>query len=352
MLNKILLRIFGFFETIKDFIVYWGIRVLILLMVIVICHNVYKLSEFSSLYSGQYKKMYPVYDEDQKFMNIYQIGDGPKTIVILPGFGSQSPVVQYKALAAGLQDQYKVVIVEYFGYGFSMSMRKEERSNENFAREIKGLLDKAGVGGPYVLMPHSSSNLYAMEFQKQFPDQVQAIVSLDGVYPEEINDKYYVKKCKDTRANVNITSIYELTGFERIASYISPKTFYIDEMKKRPDIFGEEEFKVYRNRIGSNYLSRTMVREIDKLEENMNKLKDYKYPDYLPVLEILASDTVNEYDNAKKNLGAKVDLIELSNNILTNKDIQKVVTVNGKHFLNFSNPEDVVVKVKEFLGSF
>lgn len=280
-----------------------------------------------------------------------QYGQGDKTIVILPGFGSQSPVIQYKTLVEGLRDNYRVVVVEYFGYGYSMGI-KEERSNDKIAGEIKKLLEVAEINGPYVLMPHSLSNIYAMKFAEKYPDDVQAIISIDGTFPNEVEDSYRLSKIKDTVTNVNITSIWELTGFERILSYISPKTFYIDKMKERSDIFTSEDLKVYRNRIGSSYLTRTMVREAKKIEENMKEMKDYKYPSYLPVLEILSTDTIKEYKEDKDSGNATVDLIDLASIPITNKDIQVVYEIEGDHMLQLSNPATLVSSIKAFLANF
>ena len=352
MLNKILFKIFGLFELIKEFLVTWGLKILLFLFICMILHNVFKMSEISTRYTGQYKNLVMVDEEEKKMMNIYTVGEGPKTIVILAGFGSQSPIIQYKALADGLKDEYKVAIVEYYGYGYSMSMKKDPRTNENIVNEVKKALEVYGVTGPYVLMPHSHSHIYAMHFQKTYPELVQGIVSIDGLVPTEINDTYYKTKQKDDIANINITSIFELTGFERILSYVREDIFYIDRMRTMPEIYGKEELNVYRNRIGSNYLSRTMVREINKLEDNMEELMDYKYPDYLPTLQILSSDTIKEYEEAKKNLGATVDHMDLSTSLVTNTDIQKIEVVEGDHMLHLTNVNDLVATIKLFLVTF
>lgn len=352
MLNKILFKIFGLFDAIKDFLVTWGIKILVVLFICMVLHNVVKMSEISSRYTGQYKKLVPVYEEENKMMNVYSIGEGPKTIVVLAGFGSQSPVIQYKTIAEGLKDEYRVVIVEYFGYGFSMSMRAHPRTNENIAAEIKKALESYGVSGPYVLMPHSHATIYAMYFQQAYPDLVQGIVSIDGLYPAEVNDEYYQIKQREEVSNINITSIFELTGFERILSYVREDIFYIKEMRQMSEIFGKEEISVYRNRIGSNYLSWTMVREINKLEDNVNQMKDYKYPDYLPVLQILASDTVKEYETVKKSGEATVDLNDLSDAMITNSLIQKTEIVEGDHMIHLTNPNDLIATIKLFLVTF
>ena len=351
MLNKILFKIFGLFDLIKDFFVHWGIRILVVLFVCIIAHNVLKMGEISSRYQGQYKKLVPVYEEEDKFMNVYQVGEGDKTIVILAGFGSQSPVIQYKTLIDGLKDSYKVVVVEYFGYGYSMSMRKHPRTNENIAHEIKTTLEVAEIPGPYVLMPHSLSNVYAMKFQQNYPELVQAIISLDGKYPQELNEDYYQTQIKEWISNINITSIFELTGYERVLSYVSPEVFYINTMKSMTDVYGEEEIKVYRNRIGSQYLSRTMIREINKVEDNLNEMKEYVYPDYLPVLQILSQDTVNTYNSVKESGEATVNLTDLAEILITNPVIQKVEVLQGEHMIHLTNAEAINNSIKNFLYS-
>lgn len=352
MLNKILFKIFGLFDVLKDFILTWGVKILIVLFICVIFHNVAKINEISSLYNGEYKKMYPVYDEEDKFMNLYTVGSGSKTIVILPAFGSPSPVIQYKTLVEGLKNEYRVVVIEYFGYGYSMSMKAHPRTNENIAYEIKQALELAEIYGPYVLMPHETSNIYAMYFQNVYPELVQGIVSIDGLYPAEINDNYRKEQIKNKISNINITSIFELTGYERVVSYVYGAEFYIDKMKNMPEIYNKEDIKVYRNRIGSSYLSRTMVREINKLEDNMKQMQDYRYPEYLPVLEILASDTQASYDDAKKSGEATVNLKDLANGVLTNNSIQRVEEIKGDNVIQLSNPQELLTSIKNFLVTF
>lgn len=348
IIKKFILLVFGIIDEIKDFLLVWGIRIGIFLFICMIFHNVVKMSEISTRYTGEYKKLVEVYPEENKMMNIYATGSGSKTIVILPGFGSQSPIMQYKTLVDGLKSSYRVVVVEYFGYGYSMGIDKE-RTNSNISYEIKKALESAEISGPYILMPHSLSNVYAMHFESTYPELVQAIISIDGLYPVEVKDKYHLQKQNDNIANIRMTSIFELTGFERVLSYVSPKAFYIDKMKAMPDIYGKEEISIYRNRIGSSYLTRTMVREIENIVNNMNEMQDYAYPEYLPVLSILSSDSVAQYDNAKAKLGASVDLKQIAEYSRTNTGIQKVQIVTGDHMLQLSNPNELLTKIENFL---
>lgn len=352
MLNKIFLKIFGVLDLIKDFLVAWGLKILIAIFALVIMHNVIKISEISSRYQGQYKNLTPIYEEEKKFMNYYEEGEGP-TVVILPEFGSQSPVTQYKTIVDSLKDSYRVVVVEYFGYGFSMSMSKHERTSDVIVEEIIKLLDYRQISGPYTLIAADTSSIYAMRFQEKYPELVSSIISIDSVYPAEYNDYYRMGKVRDRISNVNLTSIWELTGFERILSFISPQTFYIDKMRDLPNNYSKEEISVYRNRIGSAYLTRTMVREINKLEENMKQMKDYIYPDYLPVLQILSSEKKDIYEYAKNSGDSKVDLVDLSQGVITNSAIQGINVVKGdQQMLQLSNPTGITLVIRNFLAGY
>ena len=335
-------------EDIKEFFLVWGVKILIVLLLLMVAHNVLKLFSFSSEAEEKYKNLITTDKENEYAINVYQIGKGDKTIVILPGFGSQSPILQYKELAQGLSDKYKVVIIEYYGYGFSTENTTSERTSANIADEIVKVLKLAKIDGPYYLMPHSISNMYAIRLQQKRPDLVTGIISLDGLYPAEINDKYYEDINLNTITNVKITAALELTGFERLLSYVSPSTFYINKMKES-SAYTADDIKIYRDRIAKSYLTKTMVNEIKMLVKNMDELKDYKYPSNLPVLQILSEDRVKQYKNAKESKGATVDLEELANGMITNSSIQTVVTIEGDHSLELTNPSGVIQEVVQYL---
>ena len=157
MLKKILFKIQVFIETTKSLFLRALVTILIICFIGAIIHNILKMSEISSNYTGEYKKLISI--DDNKMMNVYEVGSGEKTIVVLPGFGSQSPIIQYKTLVEGLKDSYRVIVLEYYGYGFSMNTDKE-RTNDIIAKEINTALTTLGVDR-CVLLAHSISNLYA-----------------------------------------------------------------------------------------------------------------------------------------------------------------------------------------------
>ena len=116
-------------------------------------------------------------------MSIYVEGSGEKTLVFLSGGGTCSPILDFKSLYSLLSDEYRIVVVEKFGYGYS-DVVDEDRSIQTILSETRAALDKAGVEGPYVLCPHSMSGIEALYWAQEYPDEVEAIIGLDMAVPE------------------------------------------------------------------------------------------------------------------------------------------------------------------------
>ena len=139
MLKKIFFKLSVWLDMLKGFFIYLIVWILILFFGSMIIHQILKMGELSNTYKGEYKKLVEV--DNDKMMNVVVYGEGEKTIVILPGFGSQSPVIQYKAIADSLKDSYSVAVVEYYGYGYSM-ITKKDRTLDNIVDEVKKALDQ------------------------------------------------------------------------------------------------------------------------------------------------------------------------------------------------------------------
>ncbi len=116
-------------------------------------------------------------------MSVYTEGNGPKTLVFMAGGGTCSPILDFKSLYSLLSDEYKIVVVEKFGYGFSDDI-EVKRDIKSMLSDTRGALEKSGIKGPYILCPHSMSGLEALYWAQEYPDEVEAIISLDMAVPE------------------------------------------------------------------------------------------------------------------------------------------------------------------------
>lgn len=272
-------------------------------------------------------------------MNVQVTGNGEKTIVILSDFASPSPIIEYKTYVDKLASSYKVVVIEYFGYGFSLST-KEERTSENIVNEIKTALEQCGITENYTILANGISSLYAFTYVNMYPEHVERLVLVDAVYPQTIKESYIKDYVREQKTNTIITSYVEMTGFARILSYVKPDAFGIDKMQEFG--FSKSDISLYRKMIANRYYTSTMRNEIKELQENMESLKDYVLPQYLPVVQILSKEYTSEYQNYKNDKLIQKNIEEYADSIITNTEIQKVVVAEGNKKLNLYNPEAVI----------
>lgn len=140
-------------------------------------------------------------------MSVYIEGKGDKTLVFLSGGGTCSPILDFKSLYSLLTDEYKIVVVEKFGYGFS-DVVDEKRDIDTILSETRMALEKAEVQGPYILCPHSMSGLEALYWAQKYPKEVEAIIGLDMAVPgyyDEMNISIPVMKAGQYGAALGIT---------------------------------------------------------------------------------------------------------------------------------------------------
>ncbi|MDU4596724.1 MAG: alpha/beta hydrolase, partial [Clostridium sporogenes] len=90
------------------------IVILALLIIISIVGQVRKYLEKDDV-----KPLGVLVNVDGKKMHVYSEGYGKKTIVLMPGLGSIAPVIDFKPLINEFKKDFRVVVVEPFGYGFS-----------------------------------------------------------------------------------------------------------------------------------------------------------------------------------------------------------------------------------------
>ena len=90
--------------------------VLAAFLIIMTIYNQIMLRKNQELYNTPLGQLVEV---DGHNMSIYTEGEGGHTIVFLSGWGTSSPILDFKALYSRLSDENRIVVVERFGYGFS-----------------------------------------------------------------------------------------------------------------------------------------------------------------------------------------------------------------------------------------
>ena len=157
----------------------WIVAVTVILILICFVYHRYRLNAEKKLREplGQ------LVDINGNNMSIYVEGSGSRTLVFLSGGGTCSPILDFKSLYSLLRDDYRIVVVEKFGYGYS-DIVDEDRNIQTILSETRLALNKAGIDGPYVLCPHSMSGIEALYWAQEYPDEIESIIGLDMAVPE------------------------------------------------------------------------------------------------------------------------------------------------------------------------
>lgn len=103
--------------------------------------------------------------------------------MLIPGFGTGAPALDFKPLIDELSPFYKVVAVEPFGYGLSDETDKE-RTTANIISEVHEAVQNLNID-QYILMGHSIGGIYGLEYAKKYPNEVSAFVGVDSSVPEQ-----------------------------------------------------------------------------------------------------------------------------------------------------------------------
>lgn len=208
-------------------------------------------------------------------MSVYTEGEGDKTLVFLSGGGTCSPILDFKSLYSLLSNEYKIAVVEKFGYGFS-DVVDEQRDIDTMLSETRMALEKAGVEGPYVLCPHSMSGLEALYWAQKYPEEVEAIIGLDMAVPA-----YY----DEMRISIPITKLGQYGAALGITRWI-PSLAESDAIKV--GTLSEEEKEIYRAVFYQRTATVTMIDEVKAVKDNAKTVKENGVPQ-VPMLLFISN---------------------------------------------------------------
>lgn len=226
-----------------------GIFVLFLLA-IYINHRIQTIRESELLFP-----LGDLVEVDGHNMSVYSEGTGEKTLVFMSGGGTCSPILDFKSLYSLLSDNYKIVVVEKFGYGFS-DVVNEPRDIDTILNQTRAAIQSAGHNGPYILCPHSMSGIEALYWAQQYPDEVEAIIGLDMAVPQ------YYDIMKISVPIMRIGQYAASLGITRLIPNISES----DAIKH--GTLTDEEKTIYRAVFYSRTATATMIEEVKSIKEN------------------------------------------------------------------------------------
>lgn len=166
-------------------------------------------------------------------LNVAKFGneDGKHTIVAMAGLGMGDCSVSMRQMTACLEEDNLVVFIDRAGYGLSDDT-SNDMTLEHIVEDYRKALKNSGLEGPYILMPHSVGGVYATYWVSNYPEEIEAVVFIDGT---QLSENAYVgdeDEYASTWPDYAMASLMKL-GFSR---YFLRYDFYL-----YPDNYTEDE---------------------------------------------------------------------------------------------------------------
>lgn len=257
-------------------------------------------------------------------MSVFVKGNGPQTLVFLSGAGTASPILDFKDLYDGLSKQYKIVVVERAGYGYSEDTSKSREVSEVLS-ETRQALAKAQVSGPYIILSHSMASLETLLWQEKYPSEIKAIIGLDWALPESYSQ---------LRMYSQILRMARLGSQLGLLRYI-PSRLYVPN-----ENLSSSDRRLYQRIAYRQILSQAMLNESLSVKGNAKKV-DAKIDSQIPTLLLVSNGEGTSFSKEEwRNYAARFAKDQ--------KNIE-LTFYDAPHYLYHYQTKEVVAKIEDFI---
>lgn len=257
-------------------------------------------------------------------MSVFVKGEGAQTLVFLSGAGTASPILDFKDLYDGLSKQYKIVVVERAGYGYSEGTSKSRDVSEVLS-ETRQALAKAHVSGPYIILSHSMASLETLLWQEKYPSEIKAIIGLDWALPES----YYQIKMHP-----------QMLSMARWGSQLGLLRYLPSRLYMPNENLSSSDRRLYQRIAYRQILSQAMLNESLSVKENAKKV-DAKIDSQIPTLLMVSNGEGTGFGQEEwRNYAARFAKDQ--------KNIE-LTFYDAPRYLYHYHTKEVVAKIEDFI---
>lgn len=257
-------------------------------------------------------------------MSVFVKGNGPQTLVFLSGAGTASPILDFKDLYDGLSKQYKIVVVERAGYGYSEDTSKSRDVSEVLS-ETRQSLAKAHVSGPYIILSHSMASLETLLWQEKYPSEIQAIIGLDWALPESYSQ---------LRMHSQILRMARLGSQLGLLRYI-PSRLYVPN-----ENLSSSDRRLYQRIAYRQILSQAMLNESLSVKGNAKKV-DAKINSQISTLLLVSNGEGTSF--------SKEEWRNYATRFAKDQKNIELTFYDAPHYLYHYQTKEVVAKIEDFI---
>lgn len=269
-------------------------------------------------------------------LNLVSYGnDGGHTIVCLSGLGIEDMCISYRAMTDPLATDNRIVFIDRAGYGLSDDSLSQ-MTCDRIVDEYRKALANDGIKGPYVLLAHSLSGVYATYWESHYPEDIEGVIFLDSTQMQETT----FPEGKLINDHTALEILLNKSGINRLgvpnASHDYPDTASLED----EDLSNALSYMMVTESLW-NY---AMNSEYDLINDNCRKTWEEITVNDIPKAYICAtwaSDTDQKYIDARENV-LKPYLDKMGNCDL--------VLLPGIHLIYEQRPDDCAAVIKELLA--
>lgn len=263
-------------------------------------------------------------------MSLYMEGSGDKTLVFLSGGGTCSPILDFRSLYSLLSDDYRIVVVEKFGYGFS-DITDGNRDIDTVLEDTRQALKQAEIQGPFILCAHSMSGIEALYWGQKYPGEVSAIIGLDMAVPEAY---------EDYKINMPMVKLGQYAAAIGLTRWI-PDISESDAIKS--GTLTDHEKEVYRALFYNRTATKTMINELHCIKESAVKVEGGTMPKVPMLLFVSNAEGTGWKEEAWKKF--QMDFIK-------NVTDGEIRMLDCSHYVHDYEQEEISYRLKKFLLQF
>ena len=300
----------------------WLVGLLALALLAIFLYHRFQIAQESKLIE---KPIGQLVEVEGKKLNVYTAGKGKKTLVFLAGLGTNAPVLDFKALYSKLEDDYRIVVVERLGYGYSDD-GNDDRSLDRQVEQTRTALKAAKISGPYVLVPHSIAGLETIHWANHYPEEVEAIIGLDMTMPHtDVADqqKFY--------GSYQTIQMGRMLGLARLP-------IFFDENSSpaiKSGALNDQEKAVFKALFHQRSITQAVMNEVKNRKKNVETINKEPVPQ-IPTLIFAAVQKGGETP-------------KLEEEFVAQNAQAKLVTLESSHYIHDEKPKEIAQQIKEFL---
>ena len=108
---------------------------------------------------------------------------GSATVVLIAGGGRTAK--DWTKIQPAVSNFARVCSYDFAGFGESDKADSKMQSADEVVNDLHGLLKASGEKGPFILVSHSNSGLYARRFVRRYPREAAGLVFVDSAHEEQ-----------------------------------------------------------------------------------------------------------------------------------------------------------------------